>query len=60
MAVYKIVTVYEHPPFPTRSTDWRAYFDYQEESGPYGWGPTEEQAMIDLIHNYELPPGGTE
>lgn len=61
MGAYKIVTSYVNPPIPYRANDWCAFYDGQEETGTYGWGPTEEQAIIDLITNYELPtPDGSE
>jgi hypothetical protein len=52
---YSIVTSYVNPPIPYRANDWAAFFDGQEETGQCGYGETEEQAILDLIQNYELP-----
>lgn len=45
----KIVTHYVYPPIPIRCFDWVAYLEGQEESGPYGNGRTEEEAIADLL-----------
>jgi len=37
------------PPIPLRRYDWVAYFDGQEESGPKGFGSTEQQAITELL-----------
>ena len=42
-----IKTEHVFPPIPTRSHDWCAYLDGQEEFGPQGWGPTEAAAIAD-------------
>lgn len=55
MSSYTIVTVCEYPPIPTRIMDWRANYADQDECGPYGWGDTEEAAIVDLVVNYALP-----
>lgn len=52
----KIVTSHIYPPIPIRSHDWCAYYDGQEESGQYGYGPTEAEAIQDLRDNYDEPP----
>jgi hypothetical protein len=44
-----IVTSHMFPPIPDRKHDWCAYPDGEEENGRYGWGPTEEAAVADLI-----------
>ncbi len=44
-----IVTIHVLPPIPCRRNDWCAYPDGEEENGNYGWGPTEEAAIADLI-----------
>lgn len=44
----KIKTVCICPPIPNRSFDWVAYDDDGDESGPYGWGATEQEAIDDL------------
>lgn len=38
-----------YPPIPTRNFDWCAYFDGEEEHGCYGWGPTQQAAIADLM-----------
>lgn len=35
-----------YPPIPVRSFDYCAYYD--AESGPYGYGATEADALADL------------
>jgi hypothetical protein len=47
----RIITRHIYPPIPDRSNDWCAYFDGQEETGNYGYGPTEQDAVLDLITN---------
>lgn len=42
-------TIHVHPPIPTRSHDWCAHRDGAEESGPFGWGKTEAEAVQDLL-----------
>lgn len=51
----KIVTVYNRPPIPQYSAlghklwePWTAYHDGEEESGHYGSGETEADAIGDL------------
>ena len=44
----RIITVHEYPPIPIRDFDWCAYHDGEEESGHYGWGRTERDAIEDL------------
>ncbi len=51
----RIVTQHDYPPIPIRTMDWCAYYDGYEESGPYGHGRTESEAIADLIENYEEP-----
>lgn len=41
----KIVTVFYQPPIPLRQFDWVAYQDGEEESGVYGYGRTEREAI---------------
>jgi hypothetical protein len=46
-----VITQYVYPPIPIRQFDWCAYLDFGEydvESGPYGWGRTEAEAILDL------------
>ncbi len=52
MIQHKIVTSVSCPPIPTNKFDWCAYLDGTEETGRYGWGATEIeaiQALLDLI-----------
>jgi hypothetical protein len=44
-----ILTEYIYPPVPTRNYDWRAWFEGTEESGPYGRGKTERDAIANLL-----------
>ncbi|HSC56989.1 MAG TPA: hypothetical protein VLC51_07275 [Nitrospira sp.] len=44
----KVVTSNIFPPIPDRKFDWCAYFD-GEEDGWVGYGPTEEDAIDDLM-----------
>lgn len=48
----KIITSHQRPPIPTRKVDWVAFYDGEEERGEYGYGETEEEAIVDLIENY--------
>lgn len=46
----KIVTTHPlYPPIPTTSFDWCATFDGYEPGCPIGHGPTEKEAVEDLI-----------
>lgn len=47
----RIVTAHVYPPIPTRSSDWCAHYEGEEEAGNYGWGATEEEAIADFIEN---------
>lgn len=49
----RIKTDYRPKPIPPRDFDWMAWLDDQEESGPYGYGPTEEAAIEDLLIELE-------
>lgn len=49
MSTLSIITAYVHPPIPPREFDWCAHRDGSEESGPYGWGLTREEAVMELI-----------
>jgi hypothetical protein len=42
-----IIAEYIHPPIPLRTFDWQAYRD--PESGPFGYGATEQEAVADLL-----------
>lgn len=56
----KIVTDFVYPPIPIRDKDWRAYIEGEEETGRYGWGKTEESAVLDFVeqYGYFYWPGG--
>lgn len=47
-------TSYVYPPIPVRDYDWEAYWDDLDESGPVGRGPTEKDAIMDLLNQYVL------
>jgi hypothetical protein len=44
----KIITRWIHPPIPDRRFDYCAFHEGREESGHYGWGRTEAEALADL------------
>jgi hypothetical protein len=44
----KILTERVYPAIPIRSFDWCAWIDGNEESGPYGYGRTEQDAIANL------------
>jgi hypothetical protein len=46
----RIVTEHINPPIPTRSFDWIAYRDGQEE-GHRGFGRTEAEAIAELLES---------
>lgn len=50
----KLITVNEYPPIPDRRWDWHAFWDGDEETGDYGYGKTEQEAIDDLLS--EHPP----
>lgn len=49
----RICTDHVYPPIPTRNCDWCAYYDGEEELEHYGWGNTEDNAILDLAMNWE-------
>lgn len=49
----KIVTDNIFPPIPSRQFDWLAHYDDPE--GPTGYGPTEQDAIDDLLLNHPIP-----
>lgn len=49
----KITFIYENPPIPIRSCDWRAVFTDDDENGPSGFGATKKEAFKDLLLNTE-------
>jgi hypothetical protein len=44
----KIITRHEYPPVPWRGWDWVAFREGDEESGPFYWGATQEDAINEL------------
>ena len=47
---YVIHVDYDPPPIPVRHLDWVAYFDdYEPGAGCVGYGPTEYDAIVDLL-----------
>lgn len=60
----KIRTDHVRPPIPIRQFDWVAWYDGEEdEQMATGHGPTEREAVADLIENhprYETWGGPTE
>jgi hypothetical protein len=54
----KIVTNYIHPPVPPRQFDWLAMYDCDDGDSPRkGYGATEQEAINDLLTNYEHEEG---
>ena len=51
-----IKTEFIHPPICYKTHDWVAYIDGDEESGQYGYGPTEAEAIADLEKQTEDKP----
>ena len=51
----KIVTVNVFPPIPIRTCDWCAYDDdtYDGPGSRVGWGETEQEAIDNLLEQYE-------
>ena len=51
----EIITVhFVHPPIPARGFDYCAYYTaHGEDSGLYGWGATQEAALIDLEEKWD-------
>ena len=45
----EIETQHLNPPIPNRSWDWCAFFKGYEPGEPIGYGPTEQQAIDDLL-----------
>jgi hypothetical protein len=50
-----IRTFYEFPPIPDRRWDWSAVTDDYEPGHPIGRGPTEADAVRDLLEQLEEP-----
>lgn len=49
----KYVTTHEFPPIPDRRWDWSAVTNDYEPGGPVGMGPTEIDALRDLLEQIE-------
>lgn len=45
----EIISVQISPPIPDRRFDWTSYRKDNEEDGPYGYGSTKEESIIDLL-----------
>jgi hypothetical protein len=52
MSAPHIITNNVCPPIPHREFDWAAYRDGEEDRGQYGYGPTEQAAVADLLETY--------
>lgn len=44
-----VETTYVHPPIPDRNMDWEAVFDDYEPGDLIGRGPTESDAIYNLV-----------
>ena len=53
----KIITEYVRPPIPVRLWDWAATFEDYDEGGIIGTGPTEHDAIADLLAIEKGDPG---
>ena len=54
----KIVTDNIYPPIGRCDHDWSAHWDGYEPGDPIGYGRTEQEAIDDLVENYEEPRTG--
>jgi hypothetical protein len=50
-----IITENICPPIGRRDHDWSAIYDGYEPGDPIGYGRTEDEAIEDLIENYDEP-----
>lgn len=59
--VYKLVTYFDRPPVPSNEFDWSAVTDDYEEGHPIGQGPTEGDAIQNLLEQLQdnAPVGTT-
>jgi hypothetical protein len=48
-----VETTYIYPPIPVRRYDWSAVTDNYEPGSPIGYGPTEADAIADLVELIE-------
>ena len=53
---HEIVTAKIDPPVPTNAYDWEATFKDYDEGDPIGRGPTEIDAVEDLIEQCDKDP----
>jgi hypothetical protein len=49
----KIITKHVFPPVPVRQFDWAAVFDGYEPGEHVGYGRTEQDAIADLVEQWE-------
>jgi len=49
----QIISTQIYPPIPDRRFDWQSYREGNEETGPYGYGSTKEEAESDLLDKEE-------
>lgn len=49
----KIITEYVYPPIPVRLWDWAATFENYEAGDFVGTGPTEHDAIANLLNETE-------
>ena len=54
---HRIITEYVYPPIPKRDWDWAATRDGYEPGDPIGRGPTEGEAILDLLWQEEAGEG---
>jgi len=50
---HKIITKYDPPPIPDRRNDWSARVEDWDLGCATGWGPTEREAIADLLWQIE-------
>lgn len=53
----RIVTIHVYPPIAMRTFDWMAHYAGDEEGGSRGFGPTEDEAVQDLVENFPHDDG---
>ena len=47
-----IIVDFVYPPIPIRAFDYCAFFEGEEERARYGYGPTKEAAIADLLAEF--------
>jgi len=55
MRAPRIVTEYWAKPIPDRRCDWQATYENWDLGHPIAFGPTEAEAIRDLVENYDDP-----